>query len=1789
MKVDLKHPFGSIIFPELPQTHHFPSPHPTLSRKGRGDSGKFCIFLAVFFCLASANPLFSSDVDPLPPLTQKLLETAKRYEAAASSQDKNVLLGQLISIASSRRESLREAIRSGELRRFLSQSISADVRDSLPQEIRPLIEEKGVKVEGRLEVSIAEDFANRKSEQLYHLESRGKKYRVHFAQNSPPLLSGSEVVAYGTLLDSEFVVQDGKQPAQFKTSPSVKTSLVSGDIRTVALLFNFANNPNNRPFTTNQINSTLFTSSTSVNQYYQETSFGQVSFSGDVLGWYTIPYNLGATCDSWTWSQAADAAATAAGVDLSQYQKRIYFFPNTNVCGWGGMGQLGGALSWNNGYDSMFVFAHELGHNLGIHHAEWLKCGAVPVDNYSNCTTDEYGDLWDIMGWLDISESQFNAPHKAALGWIPPQRIQTASTNGVYSIAPLEVSTEGIQALKIPKANTNEFYYLEYRQPIGLDAPLRSGITRGALIHIWNDMGFSQTKLVDTTPLSDTSTYDLWKSRDVWDASLGDGASFQDPAIGLSVTQISHDASSVTVSVTLNCNPSAPLISIYPANPMALDGSTASYTVSLSNRDSPFCPTTRFNLTSGLPADWNSQINPLFLDVPPLQYRSANLIVTVPSGTIPGTYLISIQAADGSNPIHTSSAAAALTVLNLLSSTRSGNWSDPFTWDRGRIPSPDYQVLIQAGHTITLDTTTATAGRTTLQGTLSFSRISDSRFAMVRGDLIVNPGGVLDMGTELAPISPSLKATLILSSGSYAGQYSLTVQRDGTFTLRGARKTSSSTATEDALAGASLIRVRSPSLNYSNKTQRPFPDDLDPEALWSVGDEIVISQTDLSSQNHTERRTISSLSGTDPLLIGFSPPLLYDHSAASTATVFNLTRNVEVRSAGSVPTEDASYIRNFAESTANFSLAYGEFVQLGSGEDDAFGIILDGSQVRGVLSHCTIRDGYGIFFNQASGSTLNDSLIYSAYYNGVYISNSHNNILTDNASFSNGGAGFFLDNSSHNTFVSNDAFSNPGYGIVFLGTSASSNILKSNRVHSNMGYGIALMSGSYNILTDNSVYSNSSDGVSLWSGSGNLLIANFIYSNSGYGMFATFNSNQNTAVEDLIGYDPSQNPRPNGKEEIALTPLYPADLTLKSVRINPTRGISTAGFNRDGNYLLSYNQSGESGTARLWGDYTLSNASLILDETAPLYRSTATVPQVMRGAGHSASVLNTQDTSAVSQIITIQRYQNYWIVEGSRSGPLGSFSGSISYQPFPPASPQFFLSFNEGGFPQEGDVVSFALLGDSRDANSQKKLLFGPSDFRFRGGRSRFTIAPSAEFRLMGSSLAPSVMDRMDPAVPYYTFVDSGAFVLSYSTITNVDESGIQLSGTAGVSLSSSTFDLAGQNPISSTSTYITLRNLTSQATFYGLVFNSSRSQASLYNIRVQGTNPGLNWTLKNWRGAAGGEAYEDDALDNIRWASPYVVPPANLVPSGTLFARTISSVTLSWDPVPGAVGYAVRVQDLTDGSLRDPRNNCPDNTLYLCIDTGLTSTSLSLPVQPGHRYDWWVHTIDPKGWSDPTSAGFSVEPWDTTPPSVAILSPTQGAPVSGIVTVNVSASDAEGLLKVELYRDSLLLSSKTAGPFTFSWNTRQTSNGTHSLTARAYDFSQNISTHTITVTISNSGGGGGGPRLFPAEIVRSDGTSTTSAGSVGGEGGSRALMISPAAGYDQSLVFGPEVVKASIVSMSGHQLFETESQAGSQIVIPLQRAGGRLLCESGLVLVQMHIQEGDHGKVLAKPMLCVK
>ena len=100
--------------------------------------------------------------------------------------------------------------------------------------------------------------------------------------------------------------------------------------------------------------------------------------------------------------------------------------------------------------------------------------------------------------------------------------------------------------------------------------------------------------------------------------------------------------------------------------------------------------------------------------------------------------------------------------------------------------------------------------------------------------------------------------------------------------------------------------------------------------------------------------------------------------------------------------------------------------------------------------------------------------------------------------------------------------------------------------------------------------------------------------------------------------------------------------------------------------------------------------------------------------------------------------------------------------------------------------------------------------------------------------------------------------------------------------------------------------------------------------------------------------------------------------------------------------------------------------------------------------------------------SGGGSTPADTTPPSVSLTSPATGAVLSGTVTPSANASDNVGVASVEFKVDGVAFSVDSAAPYSVTWDSRQVTNGQHTLTAIARDGAGNTGSASVAVNVAN-------------------------------------------------------------------------------------------------------------------------
>jgi parallel beta-helix repeat protein len=92
----------------------------------------------------------------------------------------------------------------------------------------------------------------------------------------------------------------------------------------------------------------------------------------------------------------------------------------------------------------------------------------------------------------------------------------------------------------------------------------------------------------------------------------------------------------------------------------------------------------------------------------------------------------------------------------------------------------------------------------------------------------------------------------------------------------------------------------------------------------------------------------------------------------------------------------------------------------------------------------------------------------------------------------------------------------------------------------------------------------------------------------------------------------------------------------------------------------------------------------------------------------------------------------------------------------------------------------------------------------------------------------------------------------------------------------------------------------------------------------------------------------------------------------------------------------------------------------------------------------------------------------DNTGPSLTIQSPQGGITVGLTLIVDVQASDATGVSRIEFFLGNVLVYTLNKAPYEWSWDTTQYPNGEYVIAIKAYDVVGNMKTSETTVMVQN-------------------------------------------------------------------------------------------------------------------------
>ena len=188
--------------------------------------------------------------------------------------------------------------------------------------------------------------------------------------------------------------------------------------------------------------------------------------------------------------------------------------------------------------------------------------------------------------------------------------------------------------------------------------------------------------------------------------------------------------------------------------------------------------------------------------------------------------------------------------------------------------------------------------------------------------------------------------------------------------------------------------------------------------------------------------------------------------------------------------------------------------------------------------------------------------------------------------------------------------------------------------------------------------------------------------------------------------------------------------------------------------------------------------------------------------------------------------------------------------------------------------------------------------------------------------------------------------------------------------------------------------------------------------------------------------------------------PTLNLPPNQTGVVGSAAFLALSGsDPENAVLNYSA--SGLPPGLTISSTTGAISGTLQTAGNYNVTA-SVSDGSQITSQLFTWIVT-------DSTTATTA----DTTPPTVAFISPANNETVSKNAKLRAAASDAGGVRSVRYLLDGIVLSDEiAAAPYNYTWTLNRVPLGSHQLTARAVDNAGNVGTVTITVMVKDNGNG---------------------------------------------------------------------------------------------------------------------
>ena len=204
----------------------------------------------------------------------------------------------------------------------------------------------------------------------------------------------------------------------------------------------------------------------------------------------------------------------------------------------------------------------------------------------------------------------------------------------------------------------------------------------------------------------------------------------------------------------------------------------------------------------------------------------------------------------------------------------------------------------------------------------------------------------------------------------------------------------------------------------------------------------------------------------------------------------------------------------------------------------------------------------------------------------------------------------------------------------------------------------------------------------------------------------------------------------------------------------------------------------------------------------------------------------------------------------------------------------------------------------------------------------------------------------------------------------------------------------------------------------------------------------------------------------------PPPTAPANLqgVSHPATRSEPYNSINLTWQNTsPATRGYELERSLAGSGAW----------TRLALTPPGTATNHTDTTVGVGITYEYRVRAVGIGGnspWSNVVTVTSPATPLDTTPPVVTILTPANGASVSGTVSVSAQATDNVGVEYLEISfwnqytgQQVILGSVSNAGALSVNWSTSSLTPAAYTVRAYAYDTLGNWSQAEITVNVASA------------------------------------------------------------------------------------------------------------------------